>query len=400
MAVIQMPSSGKSGETGMITKWYKKTGDWVSVGDELFTFDTDEGTFSVKSQKAGRLVAIFIPEGEIAYCPADVGMLASPSPGTVLSMGRSQYLDPKMPETPKLPKAPPPVLYEALEEDEEPEEDLAGDLPDMLAADAPAGQPAVLYMPPEMPEESDASGVDEPVLYDLPIAEETLLGAVEDETEDIGLAEDAPASHVQEEPYDPELPYAQTLEYEIPPEEDPQQNEAFYAFAPQDEVCAVPDAAQPETPANAAAQRPAILTIAVDVTECALLLARRDELTYGALSCFAASRAQGCEILGLDGAALTPMQCATFALKSPCICDLSGFGVNSVTPNLPSGVPAMLGVPAPIDAVRSVDGKLTTHPQITLTLVLDTAVHDISTAAQLLSGIRDGMQHCLRLLLD
>ena len=38
MAVIQMPSRGKKDETGMITKWHKKTGDWVAEGDELFSF--------------------------------------------------------------------------------------------------------------------------------------------------------------------------------------------------------------------------------------------------------------------------------------------------------------------------------------------------------------------------
>ena len=74
MAVIQMPGQPGKASNGMITKWYKKTGDWVAEGDELFTFDTDDGTYTVRSQKAGRLVAIFVPEGEVVRCPADVGM--------------------------------------------------------------------------------------------------------------------------------------------------------------------------------------------------------------------------------------------------------------------------------------------------------------------------------------
>ena len=97
MAVIQMPSRGKKDETGMITKWYKKTGDWVAEGDELFSFDTDDGSYTVKSQKAGRLVAIFVPEGELVHCPTDVGMLSSPSPESVLHLGRMQFVDEEKP---------------------------------------------------------------------------------------------------------------------------------------------------------------------------------------------------------------------------------------------------------------------------------------------------------------
>ena len=57
MAVIQMPGRNGQNETGMITKWHKKTGDWIAEGDELFSFDTDDGSYTVKSQRAGRLVA-------------------------------------------------------------------------------------------------------------------------------------------------------------------------------------------------------------------------------------------------------------------------------------------------------------------------------------------------------
>ena len=120
MAVIQMPSRGKKDETGMITKWYKKTGDWVAEGDELFSFDTDDGSYTVKSQKAGRLVAIFVPEGELVHCPTDVGMLSSPSPESVLRMGRMQFVDEEKPRVaphadpePVSPEAEPAPLAEA-----------------------------------------------------------------------------------------------------------------------------------------------------------------------------------------------------------------------------------------------------------------------------------------------
>ena len=120
MAVIQMPSRGGKDETGMITTWYKKTGDWVAQGDELFSFDTDEGTYTVKSQKAGRLVAIFVPEGELVHCPADVGMLSAPTPDSVLNLGRQSYLDeasaPAEPSAEEAADAPEEPAPEATEE--------------------------------------------------------------------------------------------------------------------------------------------------------------------------------------------------------------------------------------------------------------------------------------------
>ena len=130
MAVIQMPGRKGGDETGMITKWHKKTGDWVAEGDELFSFDTDDGTYTVKSQKAGRLVAVFVPEGEIVHCPADVGMLTTATPDSVLKLGRQQFLDETKPLEAREPAAEEPAeaqeeeLPEEAEEDEEIEEEI------------------------------------------------------------------------------------------------------------------------------------------------------------------------------------------------------------------------------------------------------------------------------------
>ena len=148
MAVIQMPSRGKKDETGMITKWYKRTGDWVAEGDELFSFDTDDGSYTVKSQKAGRLVAIFVPEGELVHCPTDVGMLSSPSPDSALRAGRMQFLDENKPRVapgadpePAAPPAeepdpePAPELEPALEEEPAEEEE-----PEAVEAEEPAAE--------------------------------------------------------------------------------------------------------------------------------------------------------------------------------------------------------------------------------------------------------------------
>ena len=60
-------------------------------------FKNDDGSYTVKSQRAGRLVAIFVPEGELVHCPADVGMLASPAPDSALRVGQMQFLNPDVP---------------------------------------------------------------------------------------------------------------------------------------------------------------------------------------------------------------------------------------------------------------------------------------------------------------
>ncbi|MGI5885677.1 MAG: biotin/lipoyl-containing protein, partial [Candidatus Spyradocola sp.] len=287
MAVIQMPSRGKKDETGMITSWYKKTGDWVAQGDELFSFDTDEGTYTVKSQKAGRLVAIFVPEGELVHCPADVGMLASPAPEAVLKMGRMQFVDESKPLSPR----------EAPQEAAVPEDLAAETLPEPEA-------------------ETGAEEADAPDLPELPVAEEELLQAIPDDTEEIppveepsaeeeeaaleplAAEEEAPAAAEEENPApegaEEEAPdlALEPIEEEAPAEaEEPAAEEAPEAEAepaeeePEpipEELEAVPQAEEEAARAEETAEtveahpapRPACLTAQVDMTVCREIAAR------------------------------------------------------------------------------------------------------------------------------
>jgi pyruvate dehydrogenase E2 component (dihydrolipoamide acetyltransferase) len=61
-AVI-MPKQGQSVETCIITKWYKSKGEKVSVGDVLFSYETDKAAFDLESSFEGVLLEIFFEEG-------------------------------------------------------------------------------------------------------------------------------------------------------------------------------------------------------------------------------------------------------------------------------------------------------------------------------------------------
>ena len=179
MAVIQMPGRNGPNETGMITKWHKKTGDWIAEGDELFSFDTDDGSYTVKSQRAGRLVAIFVPEGERVHCPADVGMLASPAPDSALRVGQMQFLNPDVP-------AIVPQFDEIVKGEEEPAQNAPAEEESSKAATEESAAPEA-----EAPEK-DAAEVEEEPAPAAAEEEETPAGEISAE-EAPEAAEETPA---------------------------------------------------------------------------------------------------------------------------------------------------------------------------------------------------------------
>jgi len=62
-AVI-MPKQGQSVETCIITKWFKNKGESVSVGDILFSYETDKASFDLESPVEGMLLDVFFNDGE------------------------------------------------------------------------------------------------------------------------------------------------------------------------------------------------------------------------------------------------------------------------------------------------------------------------------------------------
>ena len=77
IAVI-MPKQGQSVETCIMTKWYKKKGDRISIGDILFSYETDKAAFDLESPVEGVLLDIYFKEGAEVPVLVDVAVVGNP----------------------------------------------------------------------------------------------------------------------------------------------------------------------------------------------------------------------------------------------------------------------------------------------------------------------------------
>ena len=75
-AVI-MPRQGQSVESCLIGKWYKIKGDKVSVGDVLFSYETDKAAFEEEAQVEGVLLDVFFEEGDDVECLINVCVIGA-----------------------------------------------------------------------------------------------------------------------------------------------------------------------------------------------------------------------------------------------------------------------------------------------------------------------------------
>ncbi len=72
---VIMPKQGQSVETCIITKWFKQKGESVSVGDILFSYETDKAAFDLESSADGTLLDIFFGEGAEVPVLANVALI-------------------------------------------------------------------------------------------------------------------------------------------------------------------------------------------------------------------------------------------------------------------------------------------------------------------------------------
>lgn len=77
VAVI-MPRQGQSVESCIITKWEKKTGDPVNIGDILFSYETDKAAFEEEAKVAGTMLATFFEEDDDVPCLVNVAVIGEP----------------------------------------------------------------------------------------------------------------------------------------------------------------------------------------------------------------------------------------------------------------------------------------------------------------------------------
>jgi len=60
--VVNMPQIGLNEESNMISSWQKEVGDKVSVGEVLFSIETDKSSMDVESEFEGVLLKKFYDE--------------------------------------------------------------------------------------------------------------------------------------------------------------------------------------------------------------------------------------------------------------------------------------------------------------------------------------------------
>ncbi|NMP36514.1 MAG: 2-oxo acid dehydrogenase subunit E2 [Clostridiales bacterium] len=74
---IIMPKPGITVESCIMTKWLKKKGDTVALGDVLFSYETDKAAFEEEAKEAGTLLEIFFNDGDEVPCLANVCVIGN-----------------------------------------------------------------------------------------------------------------------------------------------------------------------------------------------------------------------------------------------------------------------------------------------------------------------------------
>jgi pyruvate dehydrogenase E2 component (dihydrolipoamide acetyltransferase) len=75
---IKMPKWDLAMKEGKITRWFKKEGDTISKGGDLFEVETDKFNNLVQFPAGGRLSQIFIPAGRRVPVKVVVATLSEP----------------------------------------------------------------------------------------------------------------------------------------------------------------------------------------------------------------------------------------------------------------------------------------------------------------------------------
>src|SRR3982751_592849 len=60
---VKIPAVGESIESGVVSVWHKKSGEFVKAGDALFTLETDKVSTEITAESAG-LLETKVPEGQ------------------------------------------------------------------------------------------------------------------------------------------------------------------------------------------------------------------------------------------------------------------------------------------------------------------------------------------------
>src|SRR5499426_62757 len=78
-AQVVMPKLSPTMEEGQLSRWLKKEGDKVSMGEPLAEIDTDKATMEMQALSAGVLRKILIKEGETVPLGQPIAIIGEPN---------------------------------------------------------------------------------------------------------------------------------------------------------------------------------------------------------------------------------------------------------------------------------------------------------------------------------
>src|SRR5215468_9215350 len=91
---VLMPQLGETVSSGRIVGWYKKVGDRIRPGDDLFEVETDKTSMEVPATVAGTLAEIRVSDGIGAPVGAVVAIILAEESPAVQVPTASIRLDP------------------------------------------------------------------------------------------------------------------------------------------------------------------------------------------------------------------------------------------------------------------------------------------------------------------
>lgn len=75
---VTLPKQGQSVETCIITQWFKNSGDKITEGEALFSYETDKAAFDEEAKASGTLLEIFFNEGDEVPVLTNIAVIGRP----------------------------------------------------------------------------------------------------------------------------------------------------------------------------------------------------------------------------------------------------------------------------------------------------------------------------------
>src|SRR5213076_2149405 len=97
---VIMPKLSPTMEEGQISRWLKKEGDKVSMGEPLAEIDTDKATMEMQALANGVLRKILIHEGESAPLGQPIAIIGEPDEDISSPLKETAAKAPQAAETP------------------------------------------------------------------------------------------------------------------------------------------------------------------------------------------------------------------------------------------------------------------------------------------------------------